>query len=399
MRKVVGVALVCVGLVVAGCGAGSDREAKAIISEVDGVLHVQLPARLPGGVAEVPGVPDWGLRELYNTSSSGSDIELFRVTAARFLGDGTLAIANSGSNEILLLDDDGALRRRVGRAGSGPGEFGWIATLDLDADGNLLVYDPREVRLTRMAPTGEVVEARRLSSGTAVIDIHPLAELEDGRIMAVFSDVRVFHSSGEARDTVPLVVVDPAGAPWDTIGSWPAQEWAFFGFSGGSSRTQVGFGRNLAYAGRGGRAVLASTDSLDLSVFDATGSVAMRITGWGAIGAVSPADAERWRNQLVEQRSRAPEEIRRWLESAPFRGTYPAFKDLLVDDEGRVWIGGYPRGDQAQSWLIIGGDGRLEGRLEVPGGATLLDAAGGRVAMLRRTELDEEYVVVLEIVR
>jgi hypothetical protein len=164
-------------------------------------------------------------------------------------------------------------------------------------------------------------------------------------------------------------------------------------------RAQVGFGRALAYAGRGGRVALGSTDSLDLSIFDATGRLAMRIAGWGSDQRVSQADVERWRSDLLEQRSRAPEEIRRWLETAPHRGTYPAFRDLLVDDEGRVWIGGYPRGDQAQSWLIVGVDGQLVGQVTIPSGSTLLDAAGERLAVLRRSEMDEEYVVVMKIER
>jgi hypothetical protein len=211
--------------------------------------------------------------------------------------------------------------------------------------------------------------------------------------------LRAFRSTGEGRDTVPLVVVDPAGAPLDTVGVWPAQEWALYGSPGGIPRTQVGFGRALAYAGRGGRVALGSTDSLDLSLFDATGRLAMRISGWSSNLEVSPADVERWRDDLLEQRSRDPEEIRRWLASAPYRDTYPAFRDLLVDDEGRLWIGGYPQGDQPQSWLIIGVEGQLVAQVMVPSGSTLLDAAGDRLAVLRRTEMDEEYIVVMEIER
>lgn len=395
MRRLGGVALICAGLGIVSCAASGDRQTDPVVTEVDGVLQVELPGRISDAV------PEWRVREVYNTTSAGSEIELFRVRAARFLGDGSLTIGNSGTHEILQLGADGGLRRRFGRAGSGPGEFGMIATLDVDRSGNLLVYDPRELRLTRIAPSGEVVETKRLSSGAAVADLHPLAELVDGRLMGLsnLSILRAFRSTGEGRDTVPLVVVDPAGAPLDTVGVWAAREWALYGAPGGMPRTQVGFGRTLAYAGRGGRVALGSTDSLELSVFDATGSLTMRIAGWGSNLEVSPANVERWRSDLLEQRARDPEEIRRWLANAPYRGTYPAFRDLLIDDAGRVWIGGYPQADQPRNWLIIGIDGRLEGQVTVPAGSTLLDAAGDRLALLRRTDLGEEYVVVMEIER
>jgi hypothetical protein len=393
MRIAAGSIVIFGALLAAGCGAGGERQTYPVVTEIDGILHVQLPSQLPADV------PPWRLREVFNTTSSGSALELFRVTAARFLDDGTVAIANSGTSEILVLGADGTLRRRFGRAGSGPGEFRSLTALHLDSTGSLLAYDPRAVRLTRLTPAGDVVETRRLSSENAVVDLYPLTELADGRILAVFGDRRAFRPTGEARDTIPLIAVDPATATWDTLGTWPAQEWAFLEFSQGITRTEVGFGRTLAYAGSRGRAVVASTDSIDLTIFDSAGDPAMRIAGWGSYEAVPAADVERWRNDLLERRSRAPEEIRRWLESAPRRDTYPAFRNLLLDDDGRVWIGMYPAPGQPQSWLIIGAEGRLEGLLTIPGEATLLDAARERLLILRRTELDEEYIVVMAIER
>lgn len=272
-----------------------------------------------------------------------------------------------------------------------------MTALDVDGAGNLIVYDPRETRLTRLTSTGDVLETERLSSEAAVVDLYPLSELADGRMLAVFGAVRVFGRSGESRDTVPLVVVDPSGARWDTLGTWAAQEWANFEFPGGVTRAEIGFGRRLAYSGRGGRVALGSTDSLSVTVFDDTGRLSMQIVGWGSSEDIGAADVDRWRTELLDQRSQAPEEIRRWLSSAPHRDTYPAFEDLLVDDRGRIWIGMFPRAAESQDWLVVGPDGRLEGKFTVPGGSRLLDAAGEHVALLRRGAVDEEYVAVMAI--
>jgi hypothetical protein len=133
-----------------------------VISEVAGVLHVHLPSR------NLLDAPPWRLRQIYDTSASGSGVELFRVVGARFLEDGTLVVANSGTRELLFLDDAGGLERRFGRAGSGPGEFSVMTALDVDDSRGLMVYDPREIRLTRVTSTGDFIgtehRARRINA-------------------------------------------------------------------------------------------------------------------------------------------------------------------------------------------------------------------------------------------
>jgi hypothetical protein len=388
----IGAALTCaIGLgIVSSCGGGGEKQ-EPVIAEVDGVVHVRLPSR------DLSDAPAWRFREIYRTSASGSGIELFRVVGARFLDDGTLVIANSGTRELLYLDGAGGLARKFGQVGRGPGEFSMMSALDVDGSGNLIVYDPREMRLTRVTSTGDFLETQRLSSEDAVVDLYPLSELADGRILAVFGDVRVFGGSGESRDTVPLVVVDPSAARWDTLGIWPAQEWANFEFAGGVTRAEVGFGRRLAYSGRGGPVAVGSTDSLNLTVFDGTGRLAMQIAGWGSSEDVGADDVDRWRTELLDRRSQAPEEIRRWLSNTPCRDTYPAFDGLLMDDRARVWVGMFPRAGESQGWLVLGADGRLEAQFTLPSGSRLLDAAGDHVALLRRNALDEEYVVVMAV--
>lgn len=394
MKRITRAVLVVVAFVVSGCGAGDDRLSEPVVTEVDGVLHVQLPPH------ERLGAETWRLRELYTTTDAG--LELFRVIGARLLDDGALVIANSGAHEILRLDDGGELEGRFGRQGGGPGEFGELTAIDIDADGNLLVYDRREVRLTRFDPEGEVLETRRLSSEDAVADLRPLGEWSDGRVPSVFGEVRVFGRTGESRDTLPFFAVDPEGAGWDTLGIWPAQEWSNLEFTGGGmTRMEVGFGRTLVHSGRGGRIALGSTDSLDVTVFDETGTESMRIAGWGADEAVEADAVEAWRAQYTNRISEIPDPIRpefeRWVSEVPYRETYPAFGELLVDGEGQVWIGPYPRDGEPQEWLVVGEDGSVVAELTIPAGARVLDAVDGRVVLLERSELDEEIVVVAEI--
>ena len=379
----------------AGCGAADRGAAPDVtVTEVDGVLHVRLGTLAPAGA------PRWQTAEVYSTMAPGAAVELFRVTAARFLPDGALAIANAGAQEILVLDAAGPVTRRFGRSGEGPGEFLWISTLDVDGAGNLLAYDPHLARLTRFTPEGEVLETRAVMPPSRVVDLEPLTVLPDGRILAVYGSQRVFAPGGERRDSTPLFLFAAAGEAADTLGVWPAQEWSYKAVGNGVSRSPVGFGRTLARAGRNGRAALGSTDSVDITVYDG-GNVVMRIAGPGPGPAVTDADVQRWREEtLLSFSPGMPEGARRVFEEAPHRATFPAFSALLVDAARCIWIGAYARPGQAErDWLFIGPLGNVEGTLTLPADAQPLDALGDRVALLMRNELDEEYVAVLRIVR
>ena len=377
--------------VVVGCGRDADGSTASVITEVDGVRHVTLPAH------DRLDVPEWDLTETYNTSSDGAKVELFRVVGARLLEDGSLVIANSGTNELLHLDSAGKIQGRYGREGGGPGEYKSIASIDIDRSGMLVVYDPREIRLTRISADGQVVETSRLSSDDPVVGLLPLAETADGKFLAVFGEARIFRRSAEFRDTIPLLIVDPAAETWDTIAAWPAQEWAGVEVGGGVARSEIGFGRALAYSGRNGSVAIGSTDSLDIHVFDETGRRSMRLAGWGADRQVTPAAVERWRSGVLDRLRQVPEELRVALGQAPHRNTYPAFQRLLVDDRGRIWIGLYPPPGEPQDWIVVDKEGHVAGRVTVPPESRLLDAAGDQLVVAGRTELDEEYVSVLRV--
>jgi hypothetical protein len=301
------------------CGGEAGREPDGpVVTVVDGVTSVVMPP------LDATTGPAWRLTALFSTADAATRVDLHQATDAVFTEDGSLAIANSGNREILVLDADGAERSRFGRQGDGPGEFNWISWLEAGEDGGIIAY---------------------------------------------------------------------------TLTMLPAKEWAYIPIPDGAARTEVGFGRDLATAGRSGRSALGATDSLAITVFDATGEPVMRVSGGGSAVPVSSADLEAFRQQTRDRLAQADEARRRAFEDhSPARETYPGFEHLLIDDAGRLWIGAYARpGRTMRRWVVLDSDGTVAGTLETPADATLLDAAGDRLAMLQRTDLDEEYIAVFRI--
>jgi hypothetical protein len=83
------------------------------VSDSSGVTVVDV------GQLEGVAAPAWSVERLWRTSETG--VELCRVSGARLLDHGRLAVGNGGSPEVLILDSLGVLVAAVGRAGEGPG--------------------------------------------------------------------------------------------------------------------------------------------------------------------------------------------------------------------------------------------------------------------------------------
>jgi hypothetical protein len=381
--------LVLAGAGLAACGDAGEEAGDVVVYDSAGVTLVEIP-----GLAGLTLPLREPVLELEVGSRPGT--ELYRVTAGRFLGSGRLVIGNTGTGELLYVDGSGEIVGRAGGEGDGPGEFRHITSIPEIRGDSITVYDVRLGRLTVLDPAGKAVETRPLQPPSRVVDLLPLA-IGDSVVLAIHGDSRVFRQGGVHRDTTPLMVFRPSGV--DTIGSWPGQEWAFAATDRGAFRTEVGFGRSLDAAGRDGRAVLGATDSLALSVRDAHGRERLRIRGTGGLRPVPAGPLERARaDRLAEFPEDLPATFLEAVEEVPYHETYPAFDGLLLDADGRVWVGAFAEpGSVDRPWTVFGPDGLPRFRVVLPGSATPLDAAGDRLALLGRTDLAEEIVRVVRL--
>ena len=360
-------------------------------------------------------LPELNRRLLYSTAL---DVELHQVVGAAFLPDSSLAIANRGSFQVILLDQHGGVRGRVGREGEGPGEYADIARIGVGADGSPWVYDRRLRRFTFLDPQGRVTEVQRIAMSGEIV---PLVRFASGEFLAVL-ETRPFSPLGFQRGPLFLVACDQSGAVVDTLGRWAGKERLVTP----DRYIKVGFAATALYAGRGSHAALATTDSLDVTLYEGSAPLT-RIRGGHSPRDVTSREKEAW-TELVLGRYR--EEMRpaqrRTLEQSKVRDTYPAFGALKVGADGLVWIGDYAGlDDPERGWTVLRPDGRPVGVLSLPvyrpellrirgGGVTgwaavehettipsarheLLDVAGGRVAVLRTAELGEEFIEVYEI--
>ncbi len=374
-------------LVLATTSCSQDSPAR-IDTEPSGVVVTDSAGVRNVSLGRVESLSPPQLTSILVYSTRQNDIDLFYADAALFLNDGGVALANSGAREVLLLSDEGALVTRAGRAGEGPGEFGDVTAMVRTADG-FLAYDARMGRMNEFSRLGDFVTSWSFGSGNRIVDLKPIARGREGETLAVFGESRHFARGGIKRDTTPLLMYpEPEAAP-DTLALLPATEWSYSEVPGGASRFEVGFGRTMVAFGFEDRAILGETGSLDLVVYQADGRRTRRIHGDGGGGEVGADDVSAWRSERLTGATDLPPEFVRVLEEVPHNETFPAYETAVLGPDEMVWIGLHARpGEADRAWLVIGPDGELRGRMDLPADAVVLAVETDRFALVRSDETD-----------
>jgi hypothetical protein len=111
-------------------------------------------------------VPRWRLSDqpLFDVGVAQGEepYELEGAASSLRLSDGRVLIANTGSNEIRVFGDHGHFLGRIGRKGSGPGEFeGSIQLVAAGANG-FAAFDRGQDRLSSFDSAGNYGDARRV---------------------------------------------------------------------------------------------------------------------------------------------------------------------------------------------------------------------------------------------
>lgn len=102
---------------------------------------------------------------------AADDTSLFGETSEFDVApDGRMFVYDRSENVIFMFDSTGALLRRIGRAGAGPGEFNANSGMVMLPDGRLAQWDPGNARLSFLSADGTHDSSWVVSSGWYVTD-------------------------------------------------------------------------------------------------------------------------------------------------------------------------------------------------------------------------------------
>ncbi|WP_420635106.1 hypothetical protein [Candidatus Palauibacter sp.] len=212
------------------CDSRTAASADTAVSDSAGVRVIELGVDGLGSALHrtLASEPDLVIR-------SGEDADapvLFMVTDVQPISEGRLAVANGGTNEILVFDGSGHHVETWGGAGEGPGEFQRLQWLAAKSPDTLAAGDQRLKRVSILDANGRFVR----SIGTPVLSARssrsilpqPIGLLRDGTLVAASfrGPEEEEEEEGTIRPAVELFVIDPGDDSPRSLGAFPGPETA-----------------------------------------------------------------------------------------------------------------------------------------------------------------------------
>ena len=114
--------------------------------------------------------------------------------------------------------------------------------------------------------------------------------------------------------------------------------------------------------------VTGDQEAHELSLFSPDGSLE-RILRWaGPSLELDRSEVDEWRAlQVGSAPSDRREEVRAWLSDVPMPRRRPAYRDVLVDEEGVLWVEAYAHpSETAEQWDVFRPDGQWLASVRMP---------------------------------
>jgi hypothetical protein len=180
-----------------------------------GVLS-QAASGQQGVVRNIPDRPDQSvqleLTELFRVGSlNGADDSFGRVMSAALSPSGRLFIADDQQRTVIAFDARGRFVKKLGRQGSGPGEFQQPWLVAVDPHDSVFVWDAGLARVSVFGPGLQYIRSFRVPTYWA---INSMAFLSSGEI--------AIAALGGA-DEMGVQVIDRTGAVLRAVGEVPRQ--------------------------------------------------------------------------------------------------------------------------------------------------------------------------------
>lgn len=328
-------------------------------------------------------------------SGTGDPHNFYQVRDVKRLPDGSLVVANRGSNEIRKFSAEGRFVGSAGGHGEGPGEFTNLQQVEPVGD-SLLARDIRS-RITLFGP--DLRHLRTLQLPPGVRDLHHLG---NGTMVApVVVDYPEVY--GLLRPPEALLVYDLEGHRVDSIGWTPGyEEYVTDALTG-----RPLFGRASVLDTHDGRVFVGSADHMQVEELNSRGDTIriLRIPDFPLALTASQVEAERDARldiPLPPGATSLPPFFVQAIEDMPSPETRPAYAAMLVDPTGAVWLRpfrGTSEDGGPEHWLVLGPDGAWLGSVEIPDDFRVMEIGVDEILGVLTDEMDVQHPQVLRLRR
>lgn len=410
MRGAHRTALILGFALLAACGGDADPEATgAVVTDSAGIRIIDNGVLELGRSLLASPTPTLEIGVL----DGGEEYQLFRVTDAKRLSDGAIAVANAGSSDVRIYETDGRHRVTVGGPGEGPSEFRYPRALAILPADTIRVQDFLDQ--VYFASDGtflrrETTDLQALGGvREAVSGFSEGGEwLADGSLLAPFyqrdgTPGRPPEPGPLRRPRMLLIRVSDAFSVVDTLGEYGGilQQYVDVGGRRGTMSVVPPFYTQTTWATGtpDGTAVVGDNASPAIDLYHPDRS--RSIIRWAAEPEpITAAEVEAWnerqRNSSWTQ-GQLPELERAWA-AMDIPETKAFYGRVHAGTDGTIWVGAEDATSDPTRLLRFDAAGRYTGTVEIPGQFTPLDSGPEWVLGVLRGEADVEFVHMYELI-
>jgi hypothetical protein len=304
------------------------------------------------------------------------------------------------SNQLVMLSPQGSVLRKLGRKGQGPGEFDGLQAVRVLPGDSVYAFDTGLQRVTVFSPRSDRA-AYSVNVGTNSM-LFPYWAFPATSTRSIFAAYRAAFGDGDGRGLhghrkEVLRILNPDGSILrDSVAAFAESEALFF--HGAVEGVMFNpFGRQPVFAlGGGDRVYAAWNGALAIDVYSAAGR---------RIKTIRPAIAARPRPITGKDRDSMvavlagtvpPPEVRRAFAEVG-SDSWPLFRDMVVDDADRVWLGLLGRHGEPVHWVAFDQAGAQVASMDLPENVSLRVLRGRMAYGVELDQDDVARVVIYEL--
>jgi len=353
----------CFGLTL-GCYRQTEHVIPGHILKMDNVMHISEPAVTIDAGRFLKKEMVFGNSDKALVGTVGS-IEIDKK--------GHVYIADNRQKVLHRFKPDGSFDRIFGREGAGPGEFGFVGKMKAAGD-YISVFDPSLFRVTTIATDSLKIHSSFKVQALNSRNFEDLKGLNIGGVIPVDSARMIINFTS-------MLFPDPKHPQYnlnqkynlyflmdrnghiisEMLFKLPSRKALSATVEGQFRFTMFDFLGSSLIAVQGKEIYMARSGEFLIHKYNLNGE---RLQSYFYPFKKRPFT----RAEAIRQRKREYEEgVTEWqvsvIKNAPeeqIPGFWPALNDLLVDDEGRLWVSTITNEEDYYEWWVISADGRAE---------------------------------------
>jgi hypothetical protein len=337
-----------------------------------------------------------------------SALQFANIQGVHRLRSGGIAVLDAWAPAVVFFDASGSHVGRVGRRGTGPGEFPSRSVRGSFTCGTDSVYVVLGQNIAVYVGPGEYVRTFALDQPANV------RTCSSGMLFAETQYGAWRSSAGTFTDSTVLVAFNLDGSRRSVVDTLPRQVSNWILGPEGHGYSLAPFSPTLSTTARGTLLATGLGDRFEIGIRDPSGAVKRMFRVLGMERVVGRSDIDAFLHYVFNP-WRGNDDERRHIEqnvSAAEGQPLPAFAELRFDADGNLWARAFDHPDavafydysrfvpgierpviaQPRRWVVLDPDGLYLGVVETPPGFTVYEIGADHILGVWRDELDIQYI-------